>query len=52
MTKDMIRLSPSQLDLSSFMICHRVCYKSNMTGGTSGAGIDYHLGIPDFTPSF
>ena len=38
--------------LSSFMTCHRVCNWINTTGVTSGAGIAYPSGAPEFTPVF
>jgi len=44
-------VSTSQV-LSSFMTYHQVCNWSNMTGATSGAGIAYPSGAPDFTPGF
>ena len=38
--------------LSSFMISHRVCNKSNSTGATCGAGTAYPSGAHDFIPGF
>ena len=38
--------------LSSFMTYYLVCNKSNKTGVTSGAGIAYPSGAPEFTPRF
>jgi hypothetical protein len=38
--------------LSSFMTYHRVCYKSNTTDATCGAGTSYSSGAPGFTPGF
>jgi hypothetical protein len=35
--------------LLSFMTCHQVCNKSNMTGV---AGTAYPSGAPEFTPGF
>jgi len=40
------------LVLSSFMIYHQVCKKSNMTGTTYGAGAAYPSGASEFTPGF
>jgi hypothetical protein len=33
----------------TFKISHRVCYKSNTTGTTCGAGIAYPSGAPEYT---
>ena len=49
------RISESQRTnsvLFSFMNYHRVCNKSNTTGGTSGAGTAYPSWAPEFTPGF
>jgi len=38
--------------LYSFMTYQRICTKSNTTGATLGAGIDYPSGAPEFTLVF
>jgi type II secretory pathway component PulF len=38
--------------LSSFMTYHRICNYINTMGVTSGAGIAYPSGAPEFTPGF
>ena len=40
------------LVLSSFMTYHRVCNKSNTTGGTCVAGTAYPSGTPELTTVF
>ena len=53
MTTDMFHLSQTLFPiLSSFMTYHRVCNQINTMGATSGAGIAYPSGAPQFTPGF
>ena len=40
------------LVLSSFMTCHLICNKSNMTGATCGAGNANPSGAPEFVVVF